>query len=171
MSPRALGIALVISVAVNLFAAVAIATGMIGGALVDRDAHHRRGGDRDRPPSMSTVDGLDPAVRETVRERLREYATTARPDFAEAREARREAITVVQAEAWDRAKAAELLAKSRAAELRGRDKLEAGALEIMSTLTPEQRAQLSPILNRRDGHRGGRGRGDRGEGRGQPPAQ
>ena len=73
MNTRSLKIALAASVALNLFALAAGATLLVGRADVERrlEAQHRAPRDR---PFMAVVEGLDPAVRERVRETLRASA-------------------------------------------------------------------------------------------------
>lgn len=169
MSPRTLKIALVASAALNLFAVAAAVTVFLGGFWVDQKAKGPRDGHR--PPSMSAVDGLDPAIREGVRSRLRAVASTTREDFSAAREARRSAIQRIEQGQWDRAELAALLTTSREAEMRGRATLENGALEIIEDLEPADRARMAVLLNRhrdRDGKRGG---GKHGEPKADAPAE
>ncbi|MBW8304748.1 MAG: hypothetical protein K0M78_12625, partial [Brevundimonas sp.] len=67
MNPGTLKIALAVSVALNLFALAAGATLLVGRADVERrlDAQHRAPRDRS---FMTVVQGLDPAVRDRVRD-------------------------------------------------------------------------------------------------------
>ena len=159
MSPRTLKIALAASVALNLFAAAAGATLLVGRADVERriDAQHRPPRDRS---FMTVVEGLDPAVRERVRETLRASAREARPDFEETRLKRRQATALVRSADFDPARVSALLEESRAAELRGRARLEADAVAVLATLEPDDRAALSEILTRR-GRVVARDKGDR----------
>jgi uncharacterized membrane protein len=103
---------------------------------------------------------LDPETRDRVNTALRASALAARPDFEEARRLRREALVGVTAPDFDPAVVAAALERSRAAELRGRKRIEDDALALMATLAPEDRARLAPILTRSG--RGRRDRGDRG---------
>jgi len=148
LSPRTLKIALAASVALNLFAAAAGATLLVSRADVERriDAQHRAPRDRS---FMTVVEGLDPAVRERVRETLRASAHTARPDFEETRLKRRQATALVRSAEFDPARVSGLLEESRAAEMRGRARLEADAVGVLATLEPDDRAALSEILTRR----------------------
>jgi uncharacterized membrane protein len=50
---------------------------------------------------------------------------------------------------FDPAEVSALLEQSRAAELRGRARLEADAVGVLATLEPDDRAALSEILTRR----------------------
>jgi len=92
---------------------------------------------------------LDPAVRDRVRATLRASALSARPDFEEARQKRREAVRIASSESFDSARVTTLLSESREAELRGRARLEANAVAVLDTLEPADRKALSEILTRR----------------------
>lgn len=172
MSPKALKIALAVSVALNLFAVATGATLLVTRAQVeDRvEAQHRPA--RTGSP-MRLIDQLDPAVRERVRDTLRASAMAARPDFEEARLKRRQAVEMGRSATFDAARAEALLAESRNAELRGRARLEADAVALLGTLEPDDRRALSEILTRR-GRVAGRDQGGRGPHKGPqqatPPA-
>lgn len=148
MTSKSLKIALAVSVALNLFA-------LAGGVtyVVNRDRIERRIEDQRRPgregPLAEVLADLDPAVRQSVRTALRESALAARPDFEAARAARREAIDVAGQPALDAARVESLLEQSRAAEMRGRTRLEHGAVAVLATLAPEERKALAPILQRK----------------------
>lgn len=155
MNARTLRIALAVSVALNLFAAVAGVSLWVGlSKEQDRiEAQHRA------PRTRSTlmlIDQLDPAVRDRVRTTLRASAMAARPDFEEARLKRREAVETVRAGTFDAPRTRSLLAESRDAELRGRARLEADAVALLATLEPDDRQALSEVLTRR-GRAAGRG--------------
>ncbi|MEY4555323.1 MAG: hypothetical protein RL093_442 [Pseudomonadota bacterium] len=161
MSPKALKIALIGSVALNLFAVAAGATLLVTRAQVeDRvEAQHRPA--RAGSP-MRLIDQLDPAVRERVRDTLRASALAARPDFEEARLKRRQAVEMGRSTTFDAARARALLEESRNAEIRGRARLEADAVALLATLEPDDRRALSEILTRR-GRAAGRDRGRDGQ--------
>lgn len=148
MTSKSLKIALAVSVALNLFA-------VAGGVtyVVNRDRIERRIEDQRRPgregPLAEVLADLDPAVRQRVRTALRESALAARPDFEAARAARREAIDIAGQPTLDAARVESLLEQSRAAEMRGRTRLESGAVAVLATLTPEERKALAPILQRK----------------------
>jgi uncharacterized membrane protein len=155
MNARNLKIALAVSVAVNVFAVAALVTGKVGEAVIERrvaEAEPARRG----LPVMAVVDTLDPAVQDTVRASLRAAALAARPDFQEARETRRQAIERARSEPFDAPAVTVLMIQSREAEARGRAILETEAVRVLSTLEPEDRAKLAPILSRH----GNRGRGE-----------
>lgn len=159
MSPQAMKIALIGSVALNLFALAAGATLLVTRAQVeDRvEAQHRPA--RAGSP-MRLVEQLDPAVRQRVRETLRASALAARPDFEEARLKRRQAVEMGRSATFDPVRAEALLEESRNAELRGRARLEADAVALLATLEPDDRRAMSEILTRR-GRAAGRDRGGR----------
>lgn len=159
MSPKTLKLALIGSVALNLFAVAAGATLLVTRAQVeDRvEAQHRPA--RAGSP-MRLVDQLDPAVRERVRDTLRASALAARPDFEEARLKRRQAVEMGRSATFDAIRAEALLEDSRNAESRGRARLEADAVALLATLEPDDRRALSEILTRR-GRAAGRDRGGR----------
>ena len=148
MTSKSLKIVLAVSVALNLFA---VAGGIT--YVVNRDRIERRIEDQRRPgregPLAEVLADLDPAVRQRVRTALRESALAARPDFEAARAARREAIDVAGQPTLDAARVESLLEQSRAAEMRGRTRLESGAVAVLATLTPEERKALAPILQRK----------------------
>lgn len=159
MSPKVLRIALVGSVALNLFAAAAVATLFVTRAQVEHRVEAQHGSPRTHSP-MRLIDQLDPAVRERVRAALRASALAARPDFEEARLKRRQAVDMSRSETFDASRARSLLEQSRVAEMRGRARLEADAVALLTTLEPDDRQALSEILTRR-GRAASRDRGDR----------
>ena len=155
MSSRTLKITLAASVALNLFAVAAGATVLIGRAKVEERIEAQQRAPRDRSPAMTVVSRLDEPVRQRVKAALKASALAARPDFEEARAKRREAVALAAADPIDGARVRSLLERSRAAEIRGRARLEADAVELLGTVEPADRVALSEILNRR-GRNGGR---------------
>ena len=77
-------------------------------------------------------------------------------------------MTAAAAETFDADQVRTLLEQSRAAELRGRSRLENGAITVLGTLDVEDRRALSAILARNGGRNGRRG-GDRETRRETPP--
>lgn len=143
---RWLKIALAVSVALNLFAAAAAVTVAVTRARVENQvqAQHRPG----RGMFLAVVGSLDPAVRDQVRRSLREHALAARPDFDAARANRRQAIELAAQPTFDPAEVQALLEQSRLAELRGRARLERGAIETLAGLQQKDRQALAPLLLR-----------------------
>lgn len=155
MSARGLKIALVALVLVNVFALAALATSLVQlNRVEDRVAESSRRPDGERRSPRQMMRELDPEVRERVAASLRQSALAARPDFDESRRLRREAVAALSAPDFDPEAVAGLLERSRAAETRGRARLEGEALALMATLEPEDRARLAPMFSR--GLRAGR---------------
>jgi len=148
LNARTLKIALAASVALNLFAVAAGATLLVGRANVEHRLDAQQRAPRDRP-FLTVVEGLDPAVRDRVRDTLRASALAAHPDFEQTRLKRREAVALARSANFDPAQVSALLEQSRVAELRGRARLEADAVAVLATLEPADRAALSEILTRR----------------------
>lgn len=167
MSDRWLKIALAVSVALNLFAVVAGTTAYLGAQQAEAQIADQRRPDR-KPPILEVVEQIDPAKRAEVREALRASALAARPDFEAARTARRQALEAAGSEPFDQAQVQALLEQARLAEMRGRARLEGGALEIFNGLSPADREALAPILIRHS--KGDRGGGRRGGHDGDPDA-
>lgn len=149
MSPKTLNVALAASVALNLFALAAGATVLVGRAKVEDRIDAAQSPQQSRSPFATVVSRLDPQVRQRVRQTLKASALTVKPDFEEARIKRRAAVEMAGSPNYDPARARTLLEESRAAELRGRAKLEADAVDLLATLDPADRQALSEILTRR----------------------
>lgn len=148
MSPRALKIALAVSVALNLFAVAAGVTAWTGVQRHEaRVAEMRAPGQRG--PLREVLAEMTPEVRDRVRASMRASALAAKPDFEAARAARRQAVALAAAPTLDSAAVTAALDASRAAELRGRARLEADAVALLGTLEPADRAAMSQILKRK----------------------
>jgi len=161
MTPRALKIALAVSVAVNLFAVAGGVAAVVTRARVDQKVEAQRTPGRERA-FRDIVAALEPEAQDRVRSTLRASAMAARPDFEEARAARREAIALTEAATFEQAAVDALLERSRTAELRGRARLEHDAVALLATLGPRDRQALGVILTRHG--RGGRSRDHDGRG-------
>lgn len=156
MSGKGLKIALAVSVALNLFALAAAGTlAVTRDRVEDRVEAQQRPGRTGSP--MGLVGRLSPEVRPQVREALRDAALAARPDFEEARLKRRQAVALAASPTFDPERLRTLLDESRAAELRGRQRLEVGAIAVLADLGPADRAIMAEILSRKRG--GGSGKG------------
>lgn len=166
MSGRTLKIALAASVALNLFALGAGAAFLISRAKVDeRVAEQRRPGREGGFPQL--IARLSPEARQQVRTSMRAVALSARPDFEAAREARRQAVEAARQPQMDAARVQALLEQSRAAELRGRARLEGGTIAMLEKLDAADRAALAELLARKGP--GGSRREARGDGKTLPP--
>lgn len=147
MNTRALVIALIASVAVNLFAVATGVTLLVGQSRAEARLEESRQPGRDQS-YRDILRTLDPEVRRQVNQALRRSAQAARPDFQEARAARREAIALAQGSDFDAIAVTALLERSRAAETRGRARIETDSIAILQTLQPDDRQALSVLLNR-----------------------
>lgn len=148
MSPKALKIALAASVALNLFAVAAGGTIWFAYNKAESRIEAQQRPTREHSP-MRLTDRLSPEVRVRVRATLKAAALAAKPDFEEARAKRRAAIALSASAEFDPARVRALLEESRAAEMRGRARLEAESVSLFGTLSPQDRAVLSEILSRR----------------------
>lgn len=144
---KGLKIALAASVALNIFVVVGGGTAWVLSRKAEEQALEARKPGRSEPV-WTVVEALPAAVRDQVKGELRASALEARPDFEDARAARREAIALTASDRFDAVAVAALLERSRASEMRGRARLEAGAVETLGRLTPENRKALAPILSR-----------------------
>lgn len=160
MTPKTLKIALAVSVALNVFAVAGAVTYVVNRDRIERKIEDQRRPGREGPLAEVLAD-LDPAVRDRVRTALRESALAARPDFEAARAARRQAIDIAGQPTLDAARVQSLLEQSRVAEMRGRTRLENGAVAVLGTLTPDERQALTPILQRKGDARRAIVRGER----------
>ena len=162
MNARTLKIVLAASVALNLFALGVGATLLVNrerAEAVTEDGRRTAMGNGRSEPVGVLIGRLDEGRQDQVRQELRNAARAARPDFEAARQARREALAAATAETYDAAAIAALLETSRAAEMRGRERLETNAVEVLGGLSLEDRRTLSQILSRKGGGGGGGGRG------------
>lgn len=144
---KGLKIALAASVALNIFAVVGGGTAWVLSRKAQEQAAEGRRPGRSEPV-WAVVEALPPAVRDQVKGELRASALEARPDFEDARAARREAIAMTASDGFDAVAVAALLERSRASEMRGRARLEAGAVETLGRLSAADRKALAPILSR-----------------------
>jgi len=138
---KAMKIAFAVSVALNLFLLGAVAAGFLVGQRAIRDRV-------DRMPLFVAARELPEAEQQRLREGLRSAAVSARRDFRDAREARRRAVELAGADRYDKAAVLKALDRARAAELRGRAKLETGMAEAFEGLDAEARKTLAPSLVR-----------------------
>lgn len=161
MTSRTMKMLLAVSVAINLFA---LAGGVTVWMAVKRHdaqlaAAPPNGG---RGPLREVLQDVDPAVREQVKASMRASALAARPDFEAARAARRQAVELARAPTLDAVAVRAALEESRAAEIRGRARLEADAVALLETVPAKDRPAVSRILQRRNS---GKGDGPKPDGR------
>lgn len=156
MSRRALTIALVVSVVLNLFL-----IGAIVGAM--RFAGHMHGPAMRPPgPLWAAADGLSPDRRRAFRQALRGEVGGVGGKLIEVRRARREAWLGLSADRFEPAVVAAALERARTLEFTARADVERRVLAFAATLTPAERATLAAGLARAHPGSGPR--------HGQPPA-
>lgn len=152
MTSRGLKIALAVSVALNVFALAGGATAYVMvSRLNDRIDAQKPGRETSVHDIVAT---MDPGARARVRTALRASAMASRPDFEASRAARRQAVALSEAATFDPAQVSALLDQSRAAELRGRARLEADTIALLSTLDPKDRQAFAVVLTRKAGRMG-----------------
>lgn len=148
MTGRGLKIILAASVALNIFAGAAGAALWVSNKRVtDNVAELTKAGHR--KPLSDIVAGIKPSEQDRVMQALRAKAIEAHPDFEQARNARRAAIRLAESDQFRPVEVAALLETSRVAEMRGRGHLEAGAVDVLASLSAQDRRSLAPILSRR----------------------
>lgn len=148
MTGRRLKIILAASVAFNIFAVAAGGALWVSNLKVAREvAELSKTGHR--KPISDMVGSLGEPQSSRIMETLRSKAIEARPDFEQARSARREAIRLSEGETFRPVEVAALLEQSRAAEMRGRGRLEASAVDVLASLSTADRRKLAPMLSRR----------------------
>ncbi|HYF23922.1 MAG TPA: periplasmic heavy metal sensor [Caulobacteraceae bacterium] len=146
MSSRTGRTLLAASLVLNLFL---LGAGIGGAVMFDRfkEREHAR-----RAPALhAAMSDLPPERQEALRAVVRQAALAARPDFREARQARRRAAELAAAPSFDPAGVRAELARARDAELRGRLKLENGLIGAMQDLDASGRAAIAPALARSPG--------------------
>lgn len=148
MSGRRLKILLAASVAFNIFAVASGAALWVSNQKVKREIGELSKAGQ-RKPLSDLVGTIGEPEASRIMETLRSKAMEAKPDFEQARAARREAIRLAEGESFRPVEVAALLEQSRAAELRGRGRLEATAVDVLASLSTEDRRKLAPILSRR----------------------
>jgi uncharacterized membrane protein len=146
MTEKGLKRLLIASLAVNLF----LVGASVGGAVVAMRAFEDRVTPRTPPPPpvMEAAKSLNDTNHARLREVMREAALDAAPDFKAARQARRRAVELAKAPTFDRDAVAAEIESARAAEIRGRRRLEGALLGFMTTLDAGERAKLAPVLQR-----------------------
>jgi uncharacterized membrane protein len=146
LNERGWKIAVVVSLVLNLFLIGAVA----GGAVVAWRAMAERSPDRGEAGRAlgAAARELPPADRRALRRSVRDAAFDARTDLRKARDLRGEAVRLASAETFDRQAVEALLAEARAAELRGRVRVEQGVLDALEEMDAGSRETVAPMLAR-----------------------
>ena len=141
MSPRALWIALALSLVVNVFV-----IGAAAGLFFGRE-FGPHGGPGPRPnPLMTAAEQLDPTDRDVFKALMQDEAQRQGPTLLDARMARRQAVELMRAPTFDRAAAGAALDRARADDMQARQKLENTMLDFAAKLDAPNRAALSEGL-------------------------
>lgn len=148
MTTRGLKIALGVSVALNLFALGAGATLYVSQARIAQQVEAQTRAPREGSPQR-LFDRLSPEERPRIRAAMRASALAARPDFELARDRRRDAIAMAATEDFDPERLTALLAESRAADQRGRARMERDTVALLATVEGQDRVVLADILKKR----------------------
>ena len=143
MSPRALWIALALSLVVNVFV-IGAGAGLIFGRAF---APAPTAGPRPNP-LMAAAERLDPTDREVFVALMQDEAQRLGPTQLESRAARRQAVALMRAPNFDRAAAGAALDRARADDVQVRQKLENTMLDFTATLDARNRTILSEGLGR-----------------------
>ena len=162
-SSRSLKVALAVSVALNLFAVAGGVTVWVTKTKAESRIASAQAPGRETS-FREVVSDMDPAVRKRVRAAFRASAMAAKPDFEQSRAARRRAIEISRGAVFDATAVASLLDESRAAEIRGRTRLERDTIALLQTLDPKDRQALSVMFSRRGRGGGGDGGQNRADG-------
>lgn len=147
MKPRRLLIALVVSLAVNLFLAGLI----IGGAVVARRVAEWRpvvAAAQARTPLWRAADDLPFAQRRAFRQMFRQAGQDTRDLMQQSRALRREAIEAMEQPDYDAAAAIQKMNRARQLDGQARSEVEARILRFSATLTPAERDLLAQGLRR-----------------------
>lgn len=158
MSPRGLTIALIVSLAVNLFVLGAVAGGFFIAHRLHQAAPTMRSGG---PPLWRAGDALPPLHRSQFRTVLRGQAAQARAHMLEAREARAAAWRRLGDDPLDAASVEGDLDRARAVEMQARTAVERQVVRFAAELPPAERRRLAEGLARSAPGPGGPMRGMR----------
>lgn len=159
---RGLIIALVASLALNIFG-----IGFISGRILNEpsakvEGPSKPGGPGGRMPSfrmMHYADALPPERREEFREAFREKLPAMRDGFQDMRRLRMEMAELLGAEEFDREAVEAKFQELHALQQAQHDAFSAAFLDAFETLTPEERQMLREASEeRRNRHRRRRGR-------------
>jgi uncharacterized membrane protein len=160
MSRRALVIALIVSLAINVF----VIGGLAGAVLMGYGRLGPPG-----PPGPPRLNGmgaaLSPEHREAWQAAVRGAVQTAGPQLRQARALRKQAWDAVAADPANPQAAQAALAQSRNLELAARGVMDRAVVDFAATLPAPERAKLAEALSRRGPHPpGGPGGGPPGGG-------
>ncbi|MDQ0463535.1 putative membrane protein [Caulobacter ginsengisoli] len=141
MKPRWLYVALIVSVALNLFLGGLI----VGAVVVGRRVAEAQpvGAGVLKSPIWRAGDGLAQPYRREFRKTVREAVLATRDDIREGRRLRQDALAQMGQPTYDIAAVEAQLQRGRALDQKARGQVEAAILRFAATLPPDQRAILS----------------------------
>ena len=145
MNPSTLRRCLLMSAIANLFLVAAIA----GGAWRWWQGEHTAAAAAQPRGLRYAADDLSAERRQAYRAGLRAARREAAVSIQAAREGRQDVMKLLAAPQFDRAAAAEALARTREADTASRTRFETSVLDFAATLTPAERRQLAEGLARR----------------------
>ena len=143
MTPRALGISLFASLALNLFLVGAILGGFVIGHRLHAMAFMHP---QPAHPLWNAADALPAAHRETYQALLRDQGLAVATQIHQARRDRRDAWAGLNAQPLDADGVNKRLADARALELQARGGVEEKIVAFAATLPPNERAVLAEAL-------------------------
>ena len=149
MTPRRTTLALLASLALNLF----LGGILVGGVVIAHRLHgpmmiHHPG----PHPLWAAADGLDPADRQAFHHLLHDQAETVGRQIQAAHRAHQAAWAKLNAEPFDPAGTARGLAEARALEMQARGGVEQRVIDFAATLPPAKRALLAAGLAKSAAH-------------------
>jgi uncharacterized membrane protein len=144
MSRRGLLIALIVSLAVNLF----LLGGLAGAALMGGRPHGPPPGPAGPPRLLAIGEHLPPERREAWRTAVRQAGQTAGPKLMESRRRRQEAWRALGRDPADPQAALAGLASARALELEARGEMDQAVARFVATLPLEERRAVAETLGR-----------------------
>lgn len=151
MSRRSLLIALIVSLAVNLF----VLGGLIGAALMGWPLH-RPPPQQPGPPRLAALGAeLTPDQRQAWQATIRQAAQNAGPKLRQARLLRDQAWRSMNADPVDTQAVLAALSQSRGLEFQARSEMDRAVVGFTATLPADERQKLGEALRRR-GPQGGR---------------
>jgi uncharacterized membrane protein len=146
VKPRWLYVALIVSVAANLFLGGLI----VGAVVVARRAAEARpvAAAALRAPIWRAGDGLADPYRQAFRKTVREAVLATRDDIREGRRLRTDALAQMGQPTYDPAAVDAQMQKGRTLDQKAKSQIEAAIMRFAATLPPDQRAILSQGMRR-----------------------
>jgi uncharacterized membrane protein len=143
MSRRSLVIALIVSLAVNLF----VLGGLAGAMLMGWPGHGPP--PQPGPPRLAALGAaLTPAQQQAWRQTIRQAAQNAGPKLRQARRLREQAWTLMNADTVDTGAVLSALNQSRGLEFQARSEMDRAVVGFAATLPAEERRKLGEALSR-----------------------